>query len=71
MSAKVGERYNSRAEELRWQEVWAKQKSFETANDDPRPRFYVLEMFPIPRAASTWGTSATTRWAMSSPATGA
>ncbi|MDO8358524.1 MAG: leucine--tRNA ligase, partial [Devosia sp.] len=42
------ERYNPRVEEPRWQKAWADAKSFEVSNDDPRQRYYVLEMFPYP-----------------------
>ena len=42
------ERYNPRDAEPRWQKVWEEQKLFETDNDDPRPKYYVLEMFPYP-----------------------
>ncbi len=42
------ERYNPRAVEPRWQAVWAEKRIFETDNEDPRPKYYVLEMFPYP-----------------------
>ena len=42
------ERYNPRVSEPRWQQAWAEAKLFETRNDDPRPKYYVLEMFPYP-----------------------
>jgi leucyl-tRNA synthetase len=42
------ERYNARKAELRWQKVWDERGIFATRNDDPRPRYYVLEMFPYP-----------------------
>ena len=42
------ERYNAREAELRWQKVWDERGIFATRNDDPRPRYYVLEMFPYP-----------------------
>ena len=42
------ERYNPRTAEPRWQQAWAEKHIFETANDDPRPKYYVLEMFPYP-----------------------
>lgn len=42
------ERYNSREAEARWQKRWADERIFETKNDDPRPKYYVLEMFPYP-----------------------
>src|SRR5476651_2345560 len=42
------ERYNAREAEPRWQKVWDEQGIFATRNDDPRPKYYVLEMFPYP-----------------------
>jgi leucyl-tRNA synthetase len=42
------ERYNPRASEPKWQKAWGEAKLFETDNDDPRPKYYVLEMFPYP-----------------------
>ena len=42
------ERYNPRACEPKWQQAWAAAGLFETKNDDPRPKYYVLEMFPYP-----------------------
>ncbi len=42
------ERYNPRDAETRWQKAWDQAKLFETNNDDPRDKYYVLEMFPYP-----------------------
>lgn len=42
------ERYNPRDAEPRWQQEWEARKVFETKNDDPRDKYYVLEMFPYP-----------------------
>lgn len=42
------ERYNAKDAEPRWQQAWDEAKLFETQNDDPRPKYYVLEMFPYP-----------------------
>jgi leucyl-tRNA synthetase len=42
------ERYNARAAESRWQQTWEAQNVFATSNEDPRPKYYVLEMFPYP-----------------------
>ncbi len=44
----ASERYNSREAEARWQRAWEEARVFETSNDDPRPKYYVLEMFPYP-----------------------
>ena len=42
------ERYDARDAEPHWQAAWAAGEVFATKNDDPRPRYYVLEMFPYP-----------------------
>ncbi len=42
------ERYNAREAEPKWRKVWDEKKLFKTRNDDPRPKYYVLEMFPYP-----------------------
>ncbi len=42
------ERYNAREAEPRWQKIWDQREIFKTKNDDPRPKYYVLEMFPYP-----------------------
>jgi leucyl-tRNA synthetase len=42
------ERYDPRASEQKWQSAWEAAKLFSARNDDPRPKYYVLEMFPYP-----------------------
>ncbi|KQT78542.1 leucine--tRNA ligase [Methylobacterium sp. Leaf466] len=42
------ERYNAKDAEPRWQAAWAQAGIDRTRNDDPRPTYYVLEMFPYP-----------------------
>ncbi|MGB9367694.1 MAG: leucine--tRNA ligase [Xanthobacteraceae bacterium] len=44
----MNDRYNARAAEPRWQKLWDDRGIFATRNDDPRPKYYVLEMFPYP-----------------------
>jgi leucyl-tRNA synthetase len=44
----TSERYNAREAEPRWQKLWEERGIFETRNEDPRPKYYVLEMFPYP-----------------------
>jgi leucyl-tRNA synthetase len=46
--AMATERYNPRASEPKWQKAWDEAKLFATRNDDPREKYYVLEMFPYP-----------------------
>ena len=42
------ERYNPRATEQKWQSIWGEKEVFKTDNNDPREKYYVLEMFPYP-----------------------
>ncbi len=42
------DRYNARDAEPRWQAIWNERGIFRTRNDDPRPKFFVMEMFPYP-----------------------
>ncbi len=42
------ERYNAQKVEPNWQAKWDQGAVFQTENDDPRPKYYVLEMFPYP-----------------------
>src|SRR3979411_3117600 len=44
----TSERYNARESEPRWQRQWDQKAIFASKNDDPRPKYYVLEMFPYP-----------------------
>jgi leucyl-tRNA synthetase len=44
----ISERYNARDAEPRWQGIWDEKAIFSSKNDDPRPKYYVLEMFPYP-----------------------
>lgn len=42
------ERYNPKDVEPRWRKAWDERSLYRTDNDDPRPKYYVLEMFPYP-----------------------
>ena len=44
----TSERYNARETEPKWQRIWEDKALFSTRNDDTRPKYYVLEMFPYP-----------------------
>ncbi len=44
----TSERFNAREVETRWQAEWAERAVFRTRDEDPRPKYYVLEMFPYP-----------------------
>jgi leucyl-tRNA synthetase len=41
--------------ELRWQRTWADEGTYEVDNDDPRPHFYALTMYPYPSGAAHQG----------------
>ena len=46
------ERYNPAAIEPRWQARWAELRMYDTdLEDDSRPRFYLLTMYPYPSGA--------------------
>ncbi len=42
------DRYNPHESEPKWQKEWSDRQTFLTRNDDTRPKYYVLEMFPYP-----------------------
>ena len=48
MPPRENDRYNVRETEAKWQSVWEQRNSFAAHEDDPRPKYYVLEMFPYP-----------------------
>ena len=41
-------RYNFKETEERWQKTWEKEKTFTVSEDEKKPKYYVLEMFPYP-----------------------
>ena len=43
--------YNFVEIERKWQQYWAKNKTFEVKTDPSKPKFYVLDMFPYPSGA--------------------
>ena len=40
--------YRPQTIEKKWQERWRRDRTFEVTEDDPRPKFYCLEMFAYP-----------------------
>jgi leucyl-tRNA synthetase len=44
----AAERYDAPKREKHWQAVWEGRGIFRAFEDDPRPKYYVLEMFPYP-----------------------
>lgn len=43
--------YNFREVEQKWQDYWAKHKTFRAENKSSKPKYYVLDMFPYPSGA--------------------
>lgn len=43
--------YDHQKIEQKWQNYWLKNKTFQTKDDESRPKFYVLDMFPYPSGA--------------------
>ena len=37
--------------ETKWQQYWAQNQTFATANNSEKPKYYVLDMFPYPSGA--------------------
>jgi len=42
----LADKYNSQEIEKKWQQKWAGDKLYEVRDDDPRPKYYALTMFP-------------------------
>tara|TARA_B110000046_G_scaffold120330_2_gene127063 strand:- start:5546 stop:8536 length:2991 start_codon:yes stop_codon:yes gene_type:complete len=43
--------YNFNEIEAKWQKYWAENKTFHADNNSPKPKYYVLDMFPYPSGA--------------------
>ncbi|NTV45706.1 MAG: class I tRNA ligase family protein, partial [Chlorobiales bacterium] len=41
-------KYNFTEIEKKWQAKWAEQETFKSGDDQEKPKFYVLDMFPYP-----------------------
>ncbi|MCC1483771.1 leucine--tRNA ligase [Winogradskyella immobilis] len=44
-------RYDFNQIEKKWQDYWAKNKTFKAVNNSDKPKYYVLDMFPYPSGA--------------------
>jgi leucyl-tRNA synthetase len=44
----MDEKYFPETIEKKWQQHWEQSRAFEARDDDPRPKFYALEMLPYP-----------------------
>ena len=49
------DRYDAVAIESRWQRRWRDEGTYEIDNDDPRPTYYVLSMYPYPSGPAHMG----------------
>ena len=49
------DRYDAVAIESRWQRRWRDEGTYEIDNDDPRPPYYVLSMYPYPSGPAHMG----------------
>ena len=47
--------YDPQAVEAKWQKRWIDEGTYEVDNDDPRPPYYVLCMYPYPSGAAHMG----------------
>ena len=43
--------YDFKSIEKKWQEYWAANKTFKAVEDESKPKYYVLDMFPYPSGA--------------------
>ena len=55
ISFAVADPYNYSEVEPRWQQRWAEWGTYEVDNDDPRPPYYVLCMYPYPSGSAHQG----------------
>jgi len=51
----MAEAYDPQAIETKWQDRWAAEGTYEVDNDDPRPPYYVLCMYPYPSGPAHQG----------------
>jgi leucyl-tRNA synthetase len=47
-TAESDNRYDFKTIEANWQEFWQREGSYKVSEEDPREKYYVLEMFPYP-----------------------
>ena len=51
----MAEGHDPQAVEAKWQARWADEGTYEVDNDDPRPTYYVLSMYPYPSGPAHQG----------------
>ncbi|MFH1232951.1 MAG: leucine--tRNA ligase [Patescibacteria group bacterium] len=45
------EKYNHKKIEKKWQNYWEKEKLYQTSDNQDKPKYYILDMFPYPSGA--------------------
>ncbi|HEY5154554.1 MAG TPA: leucine--tRNA ligase [Acidimicrobiales bacterium] len=51
----MAEGYDAQAIDVKWQDRWREWGTYEVDNDDPRPHYYTLCMYPYPSGAAHMG----------------
>ena len=51
----MADRYDPQVLEARWQQDWLDEGTYQGDNDDPRPPYYVLSMYPYPSGPAHMG----------------
>ena len=51
LSVNMAKEYNFREIEQKWQRIWTERCTYEVKEDESRPKYYVLNMFPYPSGA--------------------
>jgi leucyl-tRNA synthetase len=51
----AAEQYDAQAIEKKWQDRWESEGTYQVDNDDPRPAYYVLCMYPYPSGPAHMG----------------
>ena len=51
----MADRYDPQVLEARWQQYWLDEGTYQVDNDDPRPPYYVLSMYPYPSGPAHMG----------------
>ena len=61
----MSEKYNPRVIENKWQDFWKNNKTFKSAVNKNKEKYYILEMFPTHLEKYIWVMSEIIPWVMS------